>query len=173
MIGLQPTRSTSQLRCRSRFAPVPAASSLGARCQHITNPGRPLHRLPLPLGDFAPSGSMRHPVLLPVGSPSDPVRSPFAPRFPSLFLVQKNGSSLRSATFSKACCSSNLLEPTSLCAPPGFLVNRFCKGIDTFPQYFSPINHKRLGFPPTAFHVDKTRGLNPVPEIMETPCEGS
>jgi len=43
----------------------------------------------------------------------------------------------RSATFPEACCSSNLLEPSSLCNLTRFLVNEFFARHDPFQQVLS------------------------------------
>jgi len=50
------------------------------------------------------------------GPPSEPARSPFAPRNRvAISSVSAADQRSRSATFSEACCSSNLLEPLSIC----------------------------------------------------------
>ena len=66
--------------------------------------------------------------------PSDSARSPFAPRRRSPLLVTAADQRSRFATFSEACCSSNLLEPSSICSKTSFAVNRFCDLVRSFPQ---------------------------------------
>ena len=115
------------------------ASSLPARSafRSATGPGsprfRPPHRFcPLrlhaltwlaappastPLRDFyLPRDQSVQQNLPPAGSPSEPARSPLAPRSPLLLLDSATDHRPRSATFPEAGCSSNLLEPHSLCA---------------------------------------------------------
>ena len=69
--------------------------------------------LHFPSGVLAPPDQSVQPVPLPVGPPLRFARFPFAPRCRSFSSVATDHRS-RSATFPKACCSSNLLEPSSL-----------------------------------------------------------
>ena len=109
-------RSASQLHPRSRFAPV-------ADGFFAFDPLRLL--LPEPQAGSTTSAPLSgiYPVrikafsrfCLPFGPPFDFARSPLAPRcLVSFSSVQASDHRSRSATSSQACCSSNLLEPSSL-----------------------------------------------------------
>jgi hypothetical protein len=106
------------------FAPLPKPVRPGygrfhaqARCSFHN----PTHRLrfswSLPVRGFRPFRISVSTRSLPVDPPSELARSPFAPhsRFLSLVMAAADQRS-RSATFPEACCSSNLLEPHSLCS---------------------------------------------------------
>ena len=80
-------RSAFSLHYPPRFAPEWAASSRQARCRFLDRPGWLLSYFHSPSGLLPPSGSKRSAVLLPAGSPSEPARSPFAPRRRFLSLV--------------------------------------------------------------------------------------
>src|SRR5450432_1812058 len=109
-------RSALRLRYRFRFAPVPAASSLLARYNSACRFHPPLLRPPLPFGAFTPlrikafSRFRRQSVRLP--------NSPESLSLPAAGPFSITAADQRSwvATFPEACCSSNLLEPHSLCS---------------------------------------------------------
>jgi hypothetical protein len=123
------------LRHRTRFASRgSAASTLGARCRF-----RDLHVLPLsglrsPSGPLRPSGSKHLPDLLQIDPPSESARFPFAPRGPDLERVRTTDQRSRIATFPEACCSSNLLEPSSLCPRSRNWSTIFVIDSSSFPQ---------------------------------------
>ena len=75
-------------------------------------------------GFYSPPDQSGRPGLLPVGPPSESARFPLAPRCRSFSITTADHRS-RIATFPEACCSSNLLEPFSLCSPNPFAVNAF------------------------------------------------
>ena len=85
-----------------------------------------------PLRGFCtlPDQSVR-PVLLPVGPPSESARSPLAPRYRSFSSAAADHRSWL-ATFPEACCSSNLLEPHSLCSRSRFASTLFCAVMPNF-----------------------------------------
>lgn len=99
-----------------RFAPVQAASTLLARCGSLDWLHRLRFQLPLPSGTFASFGikAFRQPRRRSARLPNPPdLRSlPAA----VLFLGSAADQRSRLATFPEACCSLNLLEPSSLCA---------------------------------------------------------
>ena len=71
-----------------------------------------------------------------------PVRLTNPPDFLSLPAARSNESwaadhRSRAATFPPACCSSNLLEPSSLCSRSSFASMLFCLRKAPFPQYLS------------------------------------
>ena len=118
----------------------PAASLLLARCSISGQPYLRFLQPPLPFGNFASLGikafnwTRRSPARLP--NPPDAVRSP-QPLSITSFPTADHRS--RPATFSEACCSSNLLEPFSLCAGRRILVNSFLVRFFAFPQVLSPV----------------------------------
>ena len=73
--------------------------------------------------------------------PGLPVRLPNPPDLRSLpaaaYLYLAADHCSRSATFPEACCSSNLLEPSSLCNVTRFTVNEFFVRDDPFQQFLS------------------------------------
>jgi hypothetical protein len=73
-------RSALRLSRRSRFAPVPAASTPQTRCRPPTNRRRPCRKLPLPLGAFTPLGINASASVQPADPPTGRARFPFAPR---------------------------------------------------------------------------------------------
>jgi hypothetical protein len=75
---------------------------------------------PLPSGSFCSLGikAFNRACYLP-GPPGESARSPFAPRCPFSKVGAADHRS-RAATFPPACCSSNLLEPSSLCSESAF-----------------------------------------------------
>ena len=109
-------RSAFLLRYRHRFAPVPAASSLLARYSSACRFHLPLLRPPLPFGAFTPlrikafSRFRCRSIRLP--KPPDSLSLPAAGPFSITAADHRS----RVATFPEACCSSNLLEPHSLCS---------------------------------------------------------
>ena len=115
-----PARSALPLHCRTRFAPASAASLLLARCSSAYRSTDRFSDLHFPLGILAPAGSKRS-----TGSaacrPAFRIR-PISSRSPPPFLFQSAATDHRSwlATFPEACCSSNLLEPSSLCSRTHF-----------------------------------------------------
>jgi hypothetical protein len=127
-------RSANRLRCRNWFAPIPAASTLQARCTSARRLIRPLSPPPLPSGSFrslgikAFNGRRCRPVRLP-NSPD--LRSlPAAGSITRLATAHRS----RSATFPEARCSSNLLEPPSLCPSGHTPVNDYLVRRRTFQQ---------------------------------------
>jgi hypothetical protein len=74
-----------------------------------------------PLRDFClPRDQSVQSLLLPAGPPDESARFPLAPRRPFLVKVGAADHRSRSASFPPACCSSNLLEPFSLCSRCAF-----------------------------------------------------
>ena len=128
-------RSAFLLHYRFRFAPVSAASSLLARCNANLPLDWPLLRSPLPFGAVAPlriKAFYRFRCLsarLP--NPPDSLSLPAAGSFSSRAADQRSWF----ATFPEACCSSNLLEPHSLCSPWRFTSTLFWCETTLFPQY--------------------------------------
>jgi len=111
------TRSALRLRYRPR-----TLARLGrflASCPLLLPPMAPQMARPAstPLWDFyLPRDQSVQLARSPGGPPSEPARSPFAPRSlktSELDLLATDHRS-RSATFPEACCSSNLLEPSSI-----------------------------------------------------------
>jgi hypothetical protein len=127
-------RSAIRLRYRFRFAPSSAASSLLARCSSILPLDWPLLRSPLPFGAFTPlriKAFYRSRCLsarLP--NPPDSLSLPAAGSFSSAAADQRSWF----ATFPEACCSSNLLEPHSLCSQGCFPSMHFRPFAARFPQ---------------------------------------
>ena len=134
-------RSAFRLRYPIRLAPVWAASLLLARCS--------LHDL---LEDRASSLHSPLGLLLPAGSKRSAGFAAFRPAFRtrpislrspppvSIYCLTSTSVSAadhrsRSATFSEACCSSNLLEPSSLCSRSLFWSTSFCPRRYPFPQH--------------------------------------
>ena len=109
----------------SRIAPVAAASLPEARCTSTPWFSWPRPRSPLPSGTFTSLGikAFNRVCCLPVRltNPPDSSRSPP----PVLMKVWAADHRSRSATFPPACCSSNLLEPHSLCSHPRFTSTLF------------------------------------------------
>jgi len=112
-------------------------------------------RLPLPPGPASPPAStpLRDFYLppdqsvlqdsLPVCPPSDSARSPFAPRRQfSIARCWAADHRSRSATFSEACCSSNLLEPSSICACRHQSSTVFVPEQPLFLKFFLPCFHQ-------------------------------
>ena len=96
-------------RCRPphRFGPL--------RLHALARPAAP--PASTPLRDFyLPRDQSVQQNLPPADSPSESARSPLAPRSPVLLLDSAADHRPRSATFPEAGCSSNLLEPHSICA---------------------------------------------------------
>src|SRR5450759_2965522 len=92
-----------------------------------------------PPGLLHPSGSKRSTAfaacrstwrIRPISSRSPP---------PILIKVGAADHRSRSATFPPACCSSNLLEPHSLCSRCGYPSTFFVEFITLFPQYLSDL----------------------------------
>ena len=81
---------------------------------------------PLPSGNFISLGikAFSNACCLP-GPPDESARSPFAPRCPFSKVGAADHRS-RAATFPPACCSSNLLEPYSLCSRRRLWSTVFC-----------------------------------------------
>jgi hypothetical protein len=138
LLASRSARSALPLHRLYRFAPVQAVSTLRARYRTARQLHRLLSRFPLPFGILTsrriksvPPGS------LPPGPPSESARFPLAPRRRFLLLVWSTDHRSWSATFPEARCSSNLLEPISLCSrshpastrllvfPPGFQQDLF------------------------------------------------
>jgi hypothetical protein len=130
----------------SRFAPRSAASTLLARCRFHCRLGLPLARPPLPFGIVtslqieAFCRICRKPARLPI---SPDLRSLPAAVFLLLEVLASDQRS-RSATFSEACCSSNLLEPPSLCSRSYSASMRFCEYARPFPQESTALISRRL-----------------------------
>jgi len=131
------------LRDRRPPVPLPVRPFSSAACAGSPRL-RPLHRLwPVaafpanfrdcypsfhsPSGLLHPSGSKRSAGSPPFGPPSGLARFPLTPRNRYLSLVMTTDQRLRFATFPEACCSSNLLEPSSLCAQDSFSSTRLCR----------------------------------------------
>ena len=127
-------RSTIRLHCRNWFAPIPAASTLQARCTSASRLIRPLSPSPLPSGSFSSfgikafNGRRCRPVRLP--NPPDLRSLPAAGSITRLATDHRP----RSATFPEACCSSNLLEPSSICSFGHAPVNEYLVRRRTFQQ---------------------------------------
>jgi len=113
-------RSAFLLHSPFRFAPVPAVSMLLARCSSLDWLAGCVSSFHSPLGVLPPSGSKRS-----TGSaaarPTCRIR-PIPSRSPQPVLSLVVAADHRSwvATFPEACCSLNLLEPSSLCPRSGF-----------------------------------------------------
>jgi hypothetical protein len=140
-------------QCRCPFGP-------SARPPVPVRPGvRPLHRLwPVavllanfrgcypsfhsPSGFLHPSGSKRSAGSPPFGPPSGFARFPLTPRNRYLSLVMTADQRLRFATFPEACCSSNLLEPSSLCAQDSFSSTRLRRYRALFNKIFLLLFHR-------------------------------
>jgi hypothetical protein len=127
-------RSAIRLRCRNWFAPIPAASTLQARCISARKLIRPLSPSPLPSGSFRSLGIKAF-----NGRGCRPVRLPNTPDLRSLpaacsITRLATDHRPRSATFPEACCSSNLLEPPSLCSSDEAPVNEYLVRRRTFQQ---------------------------------------
>ena len=109
----------------SRIAPVAAASRLRPVAASATWFGLPRPRLHSPSGLLRPSGSKRSTAFAACRSAFRirpiSLRSPL----PVLMKVSAADHRSRSATFPPACCSSNLLEPSSLCSRSRRLRQRF------------------------------------------------
>ena len=118
-------RSAARLHALFRFAP--GEGRFSASCPlRLPMPAWPaVPPASTPLQEFyLPTDQSVLPDLLPADPPSDSARSPFAPRRRFLLLgFSAADPRFRSATFSEACCSSNLLEPPSLCARSPGMVN--------------------------------------------------
>jgi hypothetical protein len=118
-----------------RFAPVTAASTSQARCTSTIRFGLPRPPPPLPSGIVTSLGIKAF-----SGVCCLPVRLANSPDFPSLpdalpFYSVASDQRSRSATFPPACCSSNLLEPHSLCSRLPFRSIDICASLHVFPQY--------------------------------------
>src|ERR1035437_9240000 len=116
VVPVRPFGSTTA----SRFAPVAAGSLPVARCTSTTRFGLPRLRSPLPSRIFNSLGIKAFTRLCCL-----PVHLTNPPDFLSLPAARPNQSGAadhrsRSATFPSACCSSNLLEPFSLCSRCAF-----------------------------------------------------
>jgi hypothetical protein len=113
-------RSTLQLRYRYRFAPVPAASLLLARCSSVCRLHLLLYRPPLPFGVFVPYGSKRSTGFA-AGRPAFRIRPiPSRSPLPVLFQVRLRiivPGSLRFRRLAVPQTSWNLFQydPESLC----------------------------------------------------------
>src|SRR4029077_15685524 len=132
-VPVRPFDSTTALR----FAPVAAASTSQARCPSTIRFGLPRPPSPLPsgivtsLGIKAFNGVCCLPVRL--ANPPDLPSLPDAVTFYSVASDRRS----RFATFPPACCSSNLLEPHSLCSRLPFRSTHICASLHAFPQYLS------------------------------------
>jgi len=96
--------------------PGPGSFLASARCLFTSSPDRLCPRPPLPSGTFT---SRRIKAFCQASSDQPTFRSrPISLRSPllRLLLVAESDQRSRSATFPEARCSSNLLEPHSLCA---------------------------------------------------------
>jgi hypothetical protein len=114
--NISSARSVLLLRYRSRFAPVLAASMPQTRCGFRVWFDQPPCPISTPLQEFyLPLDQSVQLDQLSVNPPSEFARSSFAPRS-QFFSVQAAAHRSRFATFPEACCSSNLLEPPSLCS---------------------------------------------------------
>jgi hypothetical protein len=116
----------SPLHRLSRFAPSQAASPLKPVAASATGPACRSPSLHSPLGSLLPFGSKRS-----AGSAARRLTfrtRPISLRSPqplSIASVSAADHRSRSATFPEACCSSNLLEPSSICPRSGFRSTRF------------------------------------------------
>ena len=127
----QPPNSTARsafpLHYRNRFAPIPAASLLLARCSLTCRLDWLPFRLPLPLGTLT---SLRIEAFGWNAADQPAFRfRPISSRSPLPFSIASvSATDHRSwfATFSKARCSSNLLEPPSICARARNWSTAFC-----------------------------------------------
>ena len=125
--GLRLHRASGCVRLRPLQCLRPVALPLpGSACR--------AHRLHSPSGLLLPSGSKRSTVCcLPVHLPNPPdfPSLPAAVLFEGMAADQRS----RSATFPPACCSSNLLEPSSLCSRSQIWSMPFRCGTSPFPQH--------------------------------------
>jgi hypothetical protein len=117
--------------------PGPGSFFASARRLFASSPDRLCHRPPLPSGTFASRWikafcrfSADQPAFrsCPISS-----RSPL----PRLLLVAESDQRSRSATFPEARCSSNLLEPFSLCTPLYFPSTEFVSGRTLFLKFLT------------------------------------
>jgi hypothetical protein len=119
----------TRLRHLPRGMPVAASPSSATDC---------FSGLHSPSGVLPPSGSKRS-----TGPAASSTRLPNPPDFLSLpaavsiTRVQAADHRSWSATFPVACCSSNLLEPHSLCSRTAFPSSLFVTFFSYFPQYLS------------------------------------
>ncbi len=126
-------RSIFRLRNRSRFAPVPAASTPQIRCRFRNLRDRLHSPPPLPIG-IVTSPRIKAAAELPACQPTfRSARFPFAPRRRSIASFGC-GSSFPVRYFPEACCSSNLLEPSPICPEGRLAVKLFFVCRNTFPQ---------------------------------------
>jgi hypothetical protein len=130
-----------RLHNRARFAPDPGRF-FASRPLRLPQPARSI-ALPAstPLRDFylPPDQSVRRDSQS-FGPPSEPARSPFAPRSRFLSLViQATDQRSRSATFPEVCCSSNLLEPLSLCRERFFSSTNFATAGGGFLNFYRAV----------------------------------
>ncbi len=134
-------RSAAWLHAPSRFAPGEArfSASCPLRLPTPASPAAPPASTP-PQEFYLPPDQSVLPDSLPANPPSDSARSPFAPRHRFLLLgFSAADPRSRSATFSEARCSSNLLEPPSLCARRPKWSIHFCARLARFPRYISAL----------------------------------
>jgi hypothetical protein len=140
-------RSALLLHGQFRFAPVPAPSTLSGPLQRL----RPASSAApssfgSPSGDFAPPGS-KSSTGFAADRPAFRTRpiSCYSPP-PVLFLVWAADHRSKSATFPEARCSSNLLEPSSLCGRTPFPSTEFVSWISLFLNIYLvmfPINYRQ------------------------------
>jgi hypothetical protein len=131
------TRSAFLLHDPHRFAPAWAASTLQARCGFLGSPDRLRFLPPLPFGSFT---SLRIKAFSRVCSHQSAFRvRPISYRSPQPMSITRSPTPdqrSRSATFSEACCSSNLLEPFPICRESPFPSTGFVRWSSIFLKIY-------------------------------------
>ena len=122
----QRARSAFLLHRLNRLAPIPATSLLHARCAFTGQLTQLLSLSPLPSRSFSLPRDQSVQQALPLSGSSFRIH-PISARSPPpyLLLVWASDHRLRFAMSPETRCSSNLLEPTSLCALTHWPVNSF------------------------------------------------
>jgi hypothetical protein len=132
-----PARSVFRSTAENGLPRFPAASSLGPVAEFLAALDLRSSGLHSPSGLLPPSGSKCSTGEI-TGRSTFRIR-PISSRSPIPFLSlgSKPDQCSWFATFPEACCSSNLLEPSSLCAPRSFSSMTFASPKRSFPQLYA------------------------------------